>query len=162
MNDRFECDSSNPLQFTKQPPICNGVYLFLMALATHRTVSSLHKSDGVQRMIIHPIDAASLYFAMSLENPAPLVWRPPVHTPPSTSKATRDSGHAKSNRHLRTSWKRYSGIGSVIRCVFSSCKNRYVLLTAITPNLVCSSTACVATSPSNKQPNACGLRAVSW
>ena len=53
-----------------------------------------HSVLGVQRSTIQPLSAASLYFSMSRRKPVALVCRPPVHTPPSTSRATRIDGTA--------------------------------------------------------------------
>ena len=71
-------------------------------------VVELYRSLGVVRNTRHPILVAVLYFSMSFRKPVEEVCRPPVHTPPSTSRAILCSGIAKSNRHFRTGWNLYS------------------------------------------------------
>ena len=59
-----------------------------------------------------PRARASSYFSASAMNPATRWWRPPAGVRPSISAATRASGQAKSNRHLRVGWNRCSRTGS--------------------------------------------------
>ena len=60
------------------------------------------------RSTLQPRTAASQDFSQSLWMPSPRLCLPADHVAPSTSTATRYSGHAKSNRNRRRGVKRCS------------------------------------------------------
>ena len=61
-----------------------------------------------KRSMRQPKITASHCFSQSEWIPLPREWRPPTQVPPSISQAIFKSGKAKSNRHRRVGWNRYS------------------------------------------------------
>lgn len=65
-----------------------------MASRSMASVDAEYSSCGVVRNTRQPMSVAVLYFSMSPIKPLGDVCRPPVHTPPSTSRAMRCAGIA--------------------------------------------------------------------
>jgi hypothetical protein len=96
--DRYACDIVFSNVFSRKS-------LIIPTISNVRWTSARRKTR-------QPTRVASLYFSMSVMNPAPRLWRPLIQMPPSISMSVREGMWAKSERHLRVGWKQNSRLSS--------------------------------------------------